>query len=77
MQDLTSRNGTLVNDEPLLGPRLLHTGDCVCLGIIKLEYIAAHDALMTPLPQTITPRSFLRSLSGPVPLRLPSKQKET
>ncbi len=76
VQDLTSRNGTLVNDESLPGPRLLHTGDRICLGTIVLEYTAAQHTRVTPLPNIVTPQSFARSLSGPGPLRLPSKQKE-
>lgn len=76
VQDLTSRNGTLVNNEALLEPRLLHTGDCIRLGTIKFEYTAAQHARATPLPQIVTPQSFARSMSGPVPLKLPSKQKE-
>ena len=76
VQDLTSRNGTLVNDEPLPGPRLLRTGDRICLGTIILEYTAAQHTRVTPLPNIVTPQSFARSMSGPVPLKLPSKQKE-
>ena len=77
VQDLTSRNGTLVNDEPLPGPRLLRTGDRICLGSITLEYTAAQHARVTPLPNIVTPQSFARSMRGPVPLKLPSKQKES
>jgi pSer/pThr/pTyr-binding forkhead associated (FHA) protein len=77
VQDLTSRNGTLVNNEPLTGPRLLQHGDRICLGTIELQYTAAQHAPRTPMPQIITPRSFARSMSGPVPLKLPSKQKES
>ncbi|GAC1427165.1 MAG: hypothetical protein PVS3B3_11780 [Ktedonobacteraceae bacterium] len=76
VQDLTSRNGTLVNNEPLPGPRLLRTGDFICLGTIILEYTAAQHVGMTPLPNSVTPQSFARSMRGPVPLKLPSKQKE-
>jgi len=76
VQDLTSRNGTLVNNEPLPGPRLLRTGDRICLGTVILEYTAAQHARVTPFPNIVTPQSFARSLSGPVPLKLPSKQKE-
>ena len=76
VQDLTSRNGTLVNNEPLPAPRLLHTGDAICLGTVILEYTAAQHVSVIPLPNIVTPQSFLRSMSGPVPLRLPSKQKE-
>ncbi|GAC1390340.1 MAG: hypothetical protein NVS4B11_04920 [Ktedonobacteraceae bacterium] len=76
VQDLTSRNGTLVNNEPLIGPQLLHKGDCIRLGTINLEYIAVLHERMTPLPYIVAPQSFARSSSGPMPLKLPSKQKE-
>ncbi len=76
VQDLTSRNGTLVNNEALLSPRLLQTGDRICLGTITFEYTSAQHTRMTPLPYIVTPQSFARSMSGPVPLKLPSKMKE-
>ncbi len=76
VQDLTSRNGTLVNDEPLLKPYLLRTGDHIRLGIITLEYTAPQHVCMTPLPSIVTPQSFVYSMSGPILLKLPSKQKE-
>ncbi len=75
VQDLTSRNGTLVNNEPLPAPRLLRTGDQICLGTINLEYTAAQHAHVAPLPNIVTPRTFASSMSGPVPLKLPSKLK--
>jgi len=77
VQDLASHNGTTVNAEPLLEPRLLHVGDRICLGTIRLEYIMAQHEQVTPLPQIIPPQLFTRSMSGPVPLKLPSKQKES
>ena len=33
VQDLTSRNGTRVNDEPLLSPHLLKPGDIISIGV--------------------------------------------
>jgi pSer/pThr/pTyr-binding forkhead associated (FHA) protein len=72
VQDLASRNGTKVNDEPLQAPRLLQQGDIVCLGEVRMEYTSVSTALttlLTPLP--LPPRA--RTISGPVPLRLPSK----
>ncbi len=75
VQDLASRNGTKVNDELLKAPRLLSQGDIICLGNIRLEYMLVPDAQTSPLPPL--PVSLLpRSISGPVPLRLPSKPKE-
>jgi pSer/pThr/pTyr-binding forkhead associated (FHA) protein len=74
VQDLASRNGTKVNDEPLHAPRVLQKGDIICLGTICLEYTFVPEARTTPLPPL--PKSPLsRPTSGPVPLRLPSKPK--
>ena len=74
VQDLASRNGTKVNDEPLHAPRALQKGDIICLGAICLEYTFVPEARTTPLPPL--PKSPLsRPISGPVPLRLPSKPK--
>ncbi len=75
VQDLTSRNGTKVNDEPLQAPRLLRQGDIVCLGEVRMEYTSVSTALTTPLQPLPLP-SRARSISGPVPLRLPSKPKK-
>ena len=75
VQDLASRNGTKVNDEQLNAPRLLQPGDRVCLGNICLEYTLIEEARTGPLPPLpIAPLS--RPISGPVPLRLPTKPKE-
>jgi pSer/pThr/pTyr-binding forkhead associated (FHA) protein len=75
VQDLVSRNGTKVNGEPLMKPHLLVQGDVVCIGNIRLEYIEVTTASTIPLSFVITPHPFMRSMSGPVPLRLPSKPK--
>jgi pSer/pThr/pTyr-binding forkhead associated (FHA) protein len=75
VQDLTSRNGTKVNNEPLTGPRLLVSGDVVSVGVITLQYSAVQSALTAPLPLILTPRPALRPISGPVPLRLPSRPR--
>ena len=78
VQDLASRNGSAVNDEPLLAPRLLQPGDVVCLGSIRLEYVPVQAARTTPLPMIITPQpSAPRLLNGPTPLRLPTRPRET
>ena len=76
VQDLGSRNGTKVNGEPLHEPRLLQTGDIVCVGSIHLEYKSLQSGPETPMPQSIIPASIVRPMtSGPIPLRLPSKPK--
>ncbi len=74
VQDLTSPNGTQVNGEPLLAPRVLQKGDIISLGNIRLEYTFIPEAQTTPLPP-LPPPSRARQISGPVPLRLPSKPK--
>jgi pSer/pThr/pTyr-binding forkhead associated (FHA) protein len=75
VQDLASRNGTKVNDELLNAPRLLQQGDIVCLGNICLEYTLVQEAHTGPFPPLpVSPLS--RPISGPVPLRLPTKPKE-
>ncbi len=76
MQDLSSSNGSKVNNEPLHTPRLLQFGDVVCLGSIHLEYVTVQTARTAPLPLIITPPPLARPISGPIPLRLPSKPKK-
>ncbi len=75
IQDLASRNGTKVNDESLKAPCLLQHGDIVCVGNIRLEYTSVQTARTTPIPLIITPAPNARSISEPVPLRLPSRLK--
>lgn len=78
VQDLASRNGTKVNDEPLLTPRLLQPGDIIVMGNVRLEYTSIQSAQTTPLTLDITPPPLF---TGPIsgvglsPLKLPSKQK--
>jgi pSer/pThr/pTyr-binding forkhead associated (FHA) protein len=74
VQDLGSRNGTTLNGEPLSYPHLLHPGDIVCLGNIRLEYMPV-QAAQTAAVALILEGSPSRSTSGPTPLRLPSKPK--
>jgi pSer/pThr/pTyr-binding forkhead associated (FHA) protein len=74
-QDITSRNGTTINNELLLLPRLLVPGDIVCVGNISLEYISFEDARTAPVSTILQTRSLFRSMSGPMPLKLPSKPK--
>ncbi len=80
VQDLASRNGTRVNDEPLYGLQLLEPGDIICVGSIRLEYVFVNTGQTTPetqratpLPLSTTPPPFV---SNPLPLRLPSKPKQ-
>jgi pSer/pThr/pTyr-binding forkhead associated (FHA) protein len=76
VQDLSSRNGTTVNGESLTGPRLLISGDIVSVGNISLEYIPFEEARTAPMSSIIQSQGPLRSMNGPIPLKLPSRQKE-
>lgn len=75
IQDLGSRNGTRVNDEPLNKPRLLKQGDIISMGNIHLEYVPIQNALTTPMPLTnsLPTRLNTNTFGGSIPLRLPSK----
>lgn len=76
IQDLGSSNGTLINGEPLRTAQLLKGGDVVGLGNIHLLYTVPQPVVGTPplLPTFSSPS--LRSLSGPTPLKLPSRMKQ-
>jgi pSer/pThr/pTyr-binding forkhead associated (FHA) protein len=74
VQNLTSSNGTKVNDELLKELRLLQKGDIISLGNVLLEYTFIPEAHTTSLPPLPIPVRT-HQLNGPVPLRLPSKPK--
>lgn len=79
VQDLGSRNGTSVNEEPLTTLRRLQPGDKVTIGNLCLEYTTVQSLQTRPLMMDITPPP---KVTGPIsgvglaPLRLPSRQKE-
>jgi len=87
VQDLASRNGTKVNDEPLNAPQLLQFGDIVSLGNIHLQYgenmpvesVQAEESAQRlepiALPVEMRQAQFGHTTGGPGPLRLPSKAK--
>ncbi len=75
IQDLGSSNGTLVNDEPLHTTQLLKRGDVVCLGNIHLLYTLPQSISSSALLPTFSSPSS-KSLSGPTPLKLPSRMKQ-
>ncbi len=75
VQDLGSRNGTTFNGSPLSYPHLLHPGDIVSLGNIRLEYIPVQAAQTAPVPFILNTPPSSRPGSGPAPLRLPSKPR--
>jgi pSer/pThr/pTyr-binding forkhead associated (FHA) protein len=72
VQDLTSQNGTTVNGEHLNGLLLLQKGDIISIGNVRLEYTYIPEAQTSSLPPlTLSVSAY--PLSGPGPLRLPSK----
>jgi pSer/pThr/pTyr-binding forkhead associated (FHA) protein len=77
VQDLASRNGSAVNNEPLLAPRLLQSGDIVCFGSVELEYFSSwQDTSAVPTSTPATPLQTARPIqSGPTSLRLPGRPK--
>jgi pSer/pThr/pTyr-binding forkhead associated (FHA) protein len=68
VQDISSRNGTKVNNEPLLSPHLLTVGDVICIGNIHMKYELIQAVHTAPL-------ALILKTNGPTPLRLPSKPK--
>ena len=74
VQDLSGQNATAVNRVQLKGSLLLRKGDIISLGNIRLEYTFIPEAQTTPMLPLPTP-SQVPPISGPVPLRLPSKPK--
>ncbi len=82
VQDLSGfggQEGTLLNAEPVVGMQLLRPGDHVRFGLLHMTYLSTlQDAEEQVLPAKIAPVKPLNppSLSGgPMPLRLPSRQK--
>lgn len=81
IQDLTSCNGTSVNNKPLFSPHLLKSGDSISIGKVHLDYMAVQpiDAIASPaslaVPPVVLP-PLPRTLAGPTPLKLPSKRKD-
>jgi pSer/pThr/pTyr-binding forkhead associated (FHA) protein len=77
VQDLASRNGSKVNNDPLLAPKLLQHGDIVCLGSVRLEYIPSlQEDAGIPISSPTTPPPPARSINSKLaPLRLPSRPK--
>ncbi|WP_285703256.1 FHA domain-containing protein [Microtetraspora sp. NBRC 16547] len=48
VEDLGSRNGTLVNGEPVRRPRVLHDGDVVQFGMVRARYEVPGSTGMMP-----------------------------
>lgn len=70
IQALTSESEVSVNNVMVQGAQLLRAGDMLRLGKVLCEYLVpdASDSGMLPSPR------YAKSLSGPVPLRLPSRK---
>ncbi len=75
VQDLSGQNGTAVNGVQLKESLLLRKGDIISLGNVRLEYTFIPEAQTSSFPPLPMPVSAYPPLSGPGPLRLPSKPK--
>src|SRR5437016_14415339 len=77
VQDLASRNGSKVNNDPLLATKLLQHGDIVCLGSVRLEYmLSLQDDAGIPLSSpTIRPLLLASDHNSPAPFTVPSSPK--
>ena len=77
IQAISNRNDTFVNNEALLGSRRLQPGDVVGLGNLHLIYAEMPPTISrtTSQPDIVTPPPYPGLRGGPLPLRLPSRQK--
>lgn len=77
IQAISNRNDTFVNNEVLSGSRRLQPGDVIGLGNLHLIYVAVSPSISptTSQPSIVTPPPHPGLRGGPLPLRLPSRQK--
>ncbi|HLG77896.1 MAG TPA: FHA domain-containing protein [Ktedonobacteraceae bacterium] len=78
VQDLGSRNGTYLNEQLLHSHTLaqLHAGDVIGIGNVHLQYASMQEAQTPPIPEGGVPPISTSQLSGPMPLKLPSRAKQ-
>jgi len=68
IEDLASTNGTFVNGQRLIGPKLLNPGDVICLGeTIVMEYSYVADAGATVVASAPSPRMSAEPPTAPPP----------
>jgi pSer/pThr/pTyr-binding forkhead associated (FHA) protein len=77
IQTISNLNNTFVNNDVLLGSRCLQPGDVIGLGNLHLIYATVSPPVSqtTSQPGIITPPPHPGLHGGPLPLRLPSRQK--
>lgn len=51
IQDLSSQNGTFVNEQLLMKPYALRTGDIIRVGNVRIQYVSLRGEQVTPLPE--------------------------
>jgi pSer/pThr/pTyr-binding forkhead associated (FHA) protein len=78
LSGLSGQDGTLINGEAVQGVQLLRPADRVRFGSFHLTYLSVVQNTEEQIssPQKIVPVNPFLS-SGPMPLRLPSRQKES
>ncbi len=75
VQDLSQQNSITVNSKVQTGLCRLQPGDIIGIGNLHLIYVVVSSHPQTSHPDAVTPpHPGIRS--GPLPLRLPSRQKE-
>jgi len=75
VQDLSSQNGTFVNEVLLVKPYLLQTGDTIRVGNVCIDYVSLRQERVTPLPPSTLQPPFSPSTNGPSQFKLPSRLK--
>ena len=76
IQDLSSQNGTFVNEQLLVKPHPLQTGDTIRIGNIRLQYVSLRQEPampVTPLHESVTPHMSVSSANVPGQFKLPGK----
>src|SRR5258707_11496448 len=72
IEDLASTNGTFVNGQRLIGPKLLNPGDVIGLGeTIVIEYSYVADAGATVVASAPPPRMMAEPPTAPPPPPVP------
>ncbi|HCI82760.1 MAG TPA: hypothetical protein DHW02_24065 [Ktedonobacter sp.] len=76
VQDLSSQNGTFVNEVLLIKPHLLQTGDTIRIGNMYIDYVSLRQERITPLPPGTPQQAFLPPANGSLPFNLPSRSNQ-
>lgn len=76
VQDLSSQNGTFVNEQLLAKPHLLQTGDNIRIGNVRFHYVSLRqerDRLDIPVQESMSQQFSLPPVNALGQLKLPGK----